>query len=293
MSLLVRDELLGEEPKPPQLRELAAAALPRRIARTLDDAVSAGSPGAYIVGPLEVLPALLPRFEQQTASAWAAPRRGRTSIPCIVQPPASSVRRSSRRRTITSASSPRAWRRLVGPRDRSSCVAPLVARPPGGVREQRARAYARGTPGRGSGRSAGRHTRSRRATWRRGPRVQVLAHPGRASARRGMRLLQRVRGRRLRVVPSLDFVSARLRLTPLSAKARVVARRVAVDPLIPPHRARDAALGPRMTGRELLVLDAIRPRLDLQFSVPSFSRHLFPDGRLRCPGGGAYRTGPG
>ncbi|HVM70075.1 MAG TPA: hypothetical protein VM204_09620, partial [Gaiellaceae bacterium] len=70
IGTLIRDKLLGEEPTAEAIRELATVALRlRRVARALDDVVTTTPGHAYILAPLEALPALVPRFGPDAAAA--------------------------------------------------------------------------------------------------------------------------------------------------------------------------------------------------------------------------------
>lgn len=297
VTLLVRDELLGEEPKPPQLRELATAALRlRRIARTLDDAVSAGSRNAYIVGPLEVLPALLPHFEQQATStvSCAAPRTNLDRMHCAATGELRATIIAAEDNHLRELASRVAT--LVGPRDRSSCVAPSSA----GLLE----AFASNVPeahphedawaGLEEIRGASREVATCNVASTPDPvfKFSLIPSPG-LRASWNSAYFNAFGGDGFRVVPSLDFVSARLRLTPLSAKARVSLGASLFDPLIPLTELAMRRSDLKYDRQELLLLDAIRPRLDLQFSVPSFSRHLFLTGGFGVRAVAPYRGGSG
>jgi hypothetical protein len=298
IGTLVRDELLGEEPKPAQMRELATVALRlRRIAQTLDDAVQAGDRNAFILGPLETLPALLPRFEEARAPramSCAAPRTNLERMHCAAT--------GSLRATIIAAEDNHLRElasrvaSLVGPRDRSSCVAPSSA----GLLE----AFAANVPETHPHEDAWAGVEQIRGAAREVATCQVASAPDpvfkfslipspAVRASWNSAYFNAFGGDGFRVVPSLDFVSARLRLTPPSSKARVSLGVSVFDPLAPLAELAMRRSDLNYDRQELVWLDAIRPRLDLQFSAPSISRHVFLTGGFGLRTVAPYRGGRG
>ena len=305
VNVLIRDQLLGEEPKPAQLRELAIVALRlRRIARTLDDAVRAGDRNAFIVGPLEVLPALLPRFEamgaletpgvERTRLSCAAPRNHLERMHCAAT--------GELRATIIAAEDNHLRElasrvsTLVGPTGRTSCVAPSAA----GLLD----AFAANVPeahphedawaGVEQIRGAAREVAICNQVSAPDPRFKfsLIPAPGvRASWNNAY--FNAFGSDGFRVVPSLDFVSARLRLTPAESKARVSFGASLFDPLAPLSELAMRRSDLNYDRQGLVFLDAIRPRLDFQFSVPSISRHVFLTGGFSLRAVAPFRGGAG
>lgn len=297
VGVLVRDVLLGEEPKPSQLRELATASLRlRRIARTLEEAVHSGDRNAFIVGPLEVLPALLPRFESAAAEhvSCAAPKTNLDRMHCAATGELRATIIAAEDNHLRELSSRVAM--LVGPRDRSSCVAPSSA----GLLE----AFAANVPeahphedawaGAEQIRGASREVALCNVASTPDPlfKLSLLPSPGVRASWNGA-YFNAFGSDGFRLVPSLDFVSARLRLTPKSAKARVSLGASLFDPLAPLAELAMRRSDLQYNRQELLWLDAIHPRLDLQFSVPSLSRHLFLTGGFGVRAVAPYRGGRG
>lgn len=302
VSMLIRDELLGEEPTPAQVRELATVALRlRRIARTFDDAVSAGDRNAFIVGPLEVLPALLPRFEESRAASQiaervscASPRTNLERMHCAATGELRATIIAAEDNHLRELASRVAA--LVGPRDRSSCVAPSAA----GLLEAFAANVPEAQPhedawaGVEQIRGASHEVATCNAATAPDPvfKVSLLPSPG-LRASWNSAYFNGFGSDGFRVVPTLDFVSARLRLTPSAAKVRVALGASVFDPLAPLAELAMRRSDLRYERQELLWLDAIRPRLELLFSAPSFSRHLFLTGGFGLRTVAPYRGGEG
>lgn len=298
VGTFVRDALLGEEPKPAQMRELATVALRlRRIARTLEDAVESGDRNAFIVGPLEVLPAVLPRFEATAASpavSCASPRTNLERMHCAATGELRATIIAAEDNHLRELASRVAS--LVGPRDRSSCVAPSSA----GLLE----AFAANVPeahphedawaGVEQIRGASHEVATCNVASTPDPvfKFSLIPSPG-IRASWNSAYFNAFGSDGFRIVPSLDFVSARLRLTGPSAKARVSLGASLFDPLAPLSELAMRRPDLNWDRQELLWLDAIRPRLDLQFSMPSISRHLFLTGGFGVRAVAPYRGGRG
>jgi hypothetical protein len=96
-----------------------------------------------------------------------------------------------------------------------------------------------------------------------------------------------------RVVPSLDVVSARLRLTPASSRVRVALGVSVLDILAPLSELAMRRSDLRYDRQEVLWLDVLRPRLDLTFGIPAVSRNLFLTGGFSLRTVAPYRGGIG
>jgi hypothetical protein len=185
---------------------------------------------------------------------------------------------------------------LVGPRDRSSCVAPSSA----GLLE----AFAANVPETHPHEDAWAGVEQIRGAAREVATCQVASAPDpvfkfslipspAVRASWNSAYFNAFGGDGFRVVPSLDFVSARLRLTPPSSKARVSLGVSVFDPLAPLAELAMRRSDLNYDRQELVWLDAIRPRLDLQFSAPSISRHVFLTGGFGLRTVAPYRGGRG
>ena len=87
-----------------------------------------------------------------------------------------------------------------------------------------------------------------------------------------------------RIVPSLDVLSARFRLSPAASGVRVAAIVSAVDLFAPFGELAMRRSDLHYDRQNVLWLDAVRPRLDVAFGVPAIARHF------RLVAGVAMRT---
>jgi hypothetical protein len=294
VSTFARDELLGEDPAPTQIRDMATVALRlRRTARTLDEAMRAGDHHAFILGPLEILPALLPRFDQEPRlPSCSQPRNNLDRMRCAATGELRATIIAAEDNHLRELSSKVAA--LVGPRDRSSCVAPSAA----GLLD----AFAANAP----------ETHPHEDAWAGVEQIRGAAHdvavcntasvpdpifklsilpsPAIRASWNGA-YLNAFGSDGFRIVPSLDWVSARIRLTPVSAKARVSLGISVFDPLAPLAELAMRRSDLNYDRQGLLWLDAIRPRVEMQFSAPAVSRHMFLVGGFALRTVAPYRGG--
>ncbi|MBX3233237.1 MAG: hypothetical protein KIT84_20810 [Labilithrix sp.] len=288
LVVLVRDQLLGTEVAPERLRDLAVVALRlRRVAHVLDDAMGSSDRNAYVLGPLEVLPTLLPRFSDAAVSVRGPVLRATSGE---LRATVIAAEDGHLRELATSVAA------LVGPRDRTSCIAPAAA----GLLDAFAanvpevRSHEDAWAGHEQIRGAAREVATCTTATRADPvlKLSILPSPAlRASWNGAYRNAVGPDG--FRLVPSLDLLSARIRLTPSSAKVRAAAIVSVLDLAAPLAELamRDPDL--KYDRQATLWLDAIRPRLDVAFSVPSISSHLSVVGGFALRTVAPYRGGGG
>ena len=275
---LVRDKLLGEEPSAENLRELAGVALRlRRVARALDEAVLASGRHAIILGPLEALPTLFPRGPDAKTVPCEAATKPLDKLRCAASGPLRRLIIDAEDGHVRELAS--AVTSLVSPHDRSTC---------NGVASGRIlEAFAANVPDvgdredydalgleqlRGAAHDVAQCSPSERddAAFK----LSLVPTPGLRLSWNGA-YLNAFGGDGFRVAPSLDVVSARLRLTPAASSVRIGLGVSILDVLAPLTELAMRRSDLRYDRQELLWLDVLRPRLDLTFGVPSVSRHLF------------------
>ncbi len=96
-----------------------------------------------------------------------------------------------------------------------------------------------------------------------------------------------------RIVPSLDMLSARLRLSPAASGVRVAAILSAVDLFAPFGELAMRRSDLHYDRQNMLWLDAVRPRLDVAFGVPAIARHFRFVAGLAMRTVAPYRGGDG
>lgn len=305
IASLIHDKLLGDEPTAESLRELATVALRlRRVALALDDSVTSSDAHAYILAPLEALPALLPKFGPNTEPSLSHDHRCGAADASVVDRMRCAASGSLRRIIIAAEDgqvSDLASRvaSLVGPRPARTCTglagarlleafASAVPDAHGGPDDPHARALA----------SEQIHSAAeelgRCAPGERDPAFRVSLYPV-----PGVRFswnsayVNAFGADGFRVVPSLDFVSARLRLSGPSSPVRVGLMASVFDLAAPLSELAMRDGTKQYDRQEMVWLDAIRPRLDFSFGVPSIARHLFVSGGFALRTVAPYRGGGG
>ncbi len=277
ISTLVRDKLLGDEPTPEMLRELATTALRlRRVARALDDLTLSTDRRPTILAVLDGLPSLVPRF----AGAPTRPPCSAAVLPfdrmrCAAAGPLRGLIVTAENARVRDLATRTAT--LLGARGRSSrCTSAQGARllaafaanidePSDPLALEQIKATApdvlRCAP------DERREREDARFTFSFLPTVGL-----RASWNNAYR--NTWGGDGFRLVPSLDVLSLRTRVTPEGSRVRAGIDVSLVDVLAPITELALRNGDLRYDRQAALWLDAVRPRIDLAFGLPSLSRHL-------------------
>lgn len=289
LGALIRDRLLGDDAPPAAFRDLSSTALRlRRVVRGLREIMRQGDQHAVVLGPLEALPMLLPHFGDGPPPALVSCNDAKTNLDrmrCAASGDLRATIIAAEEGHIRELSARVAA--IVAPKDRSSCVAPSAK----GLLE----AFAANVP----------ETHQHEDAWAgleqiRGSAHEVAVCTGATRPEPAFRLsLIPSPGIRIswngayhnefgsdgfRVVPSLDWLAARFRVTPQSSKVRVSLMVSIIDIAAPFAELAMRRSDLNYDRQSLLWLDAIRPRLEAGFSMPSVSRNLY------LVGGAALRT---
>jgi hypothetical protein len=279
LAFAVRDHLLGREPKPEELRELAVAAgRTWALAEELAAAATGEEGGADLVSFVEWLP---PR----TAAQCVAPASPLDALACATAPG------SGARRLLAAAGAGdlrgvalEAASAALRSDDRAQCSASvthgrlLVAtaeRVGGGdavddlalADAQLASAVRDVTTCASSAGRADTRADARLVTF------DLLPTPGlRVAYSTGF--TNGVGGDGLRVLPSLEWLAARVRLSGPGARAYVGLQGTLLDPVAPLAELAMRRADLVFDNQGLAWLDVLRPRVELAFGVPAFGDHV-------------------
>ncbi len=279
LAFAVRDLLLGREPAPEELRELAVAA--GRL-WALAEEVAAAAPnedgGADLVSFVEWLPA-------RTAAQCSAPASPLDALACATAPGSgarrllaaagvgdlrglaleastSALRSDDRARCSTSVTHGRllvATAAQMDPRDGGADLDLADAELASAVRDVTACASS------GARASGGGETRLVTFDLLPTPGLRVAYSTGFTNG---------VGGDGLRVLPSLEWLAARVRLSGPGARAYVGLQGTLLDPVAPLAELAMRRADLVFDNQGLAWLDVLRPRLEIAFGVPAFGDHV-------------------